>query len=1217
VKSREIFRFEVGYRLRQPSTWAYAAVLFGVPFLLMHAINGSSLPLNAPIMVANASTILATVGLVVSAALFGDAATRDVHTRMHALFYTAPLRESEYLGARFLGTLLVNAVLTLGIPLGLAAAAVMPYMSPGKFGPFQAATYVQPYLAFVLPNLVLGGAVLYAIAALTRQTLATYLGVVGLFMLRGVATEIARSLHSDTFAALADPAGSAAIEGITSGWTPVEQGTRLLGFPPLLLWNRALWLGVSVALLALLVGRFRFAHPGGEGRRRWRRRRTVRDTAEVRATAVTVPAARRAFDARTRLRQTWAVAGRALRDVVSNRAFLVVLAGAVFLEFAVGWDVGSELFETSTWPVTHLIAGTVVAGVVSGVVVLLISLFAGELVWRERDVRLAEIADVAPVPEWVSLLGRFAALVAMILMLQLTFTAAGVALQLMQGFHAIEPSVYLRLLFGVKLVDFVLVAALAMAVHVIVDQKYVAHLIVVLYYVFTQTAGLVGVRHHMLIYASDPGWIYSDLNGLGPFVVPWLWFKLYWAAWALLLAVLTTLFWRRGREPKRRLALARRRLTRRVLGTAVTAGALVLTLGGFVFYNTNVLNTYRSPEEAAALRAEYETRYKRFDGAPLPTIVGAALRVELWAERSAADVRGTYYLVNRTGRAIDSVHVLLSPDVTTRAVGFDRAARPVLHDAVHLYRIYALERPVLPGDSLRLTFDVAFAPRGFANDGVPTAVTRNGAYFDARWFPAIGYQPGREIEDADDRRALGLPPRRPEPDPRDSAARMLLPDRLGGSLVDVETVIGTDARQIAVTPGTLRREWREGGRRYFLYRTETPLPFGAPVLSAEYAVREGRWHDVPLRVYYHPTHTYNVDRILRGMRDALEYYSTSFGPYQFRELRVVEFPRYMAFARAHPYTIAYSEGSAFLTRVDSGDVDRPFFVTAHETAHQWWPGQVMPANVLGRPLVTETLAQYGAMMVMEHTYGPDMVRRFAEFNMQEYFRGRTVYTNREVPLLEVSNQRYLFYFKGAVAMYTLRERIGEDRVNEALRRYRARFLAGTPPYPTSLDLYAELKAVTPDSLKPLLGDLFERITLWRLSAKAARAEPLGGGAYRVTLDVTASKVLADSVGRETRTPMDDLVEIGVFAAGTGGASGTPLHLAQHRIREGEQRIVVTVRGEPALAGIDPRHQLLDRERDDNVVGVQRAAAVTPPASPPADPRASPATPAPRTPPPPR
>ena len=44
----EVFRFDVEYRLRQPSTWVYALVLFGIPFLMMHAINGSSQYLNAP-----------------------------------------------------------------------------------------------------------------------------------------------------------------------------------------------------------------------------------------------------------------------------------------------------------------------------------------------------------------------------------------------------------------------------------------------------------------------------------------------------------------------------------------------------------------------------------------------------------------------------------------------------------------------------------------------------------------------------------------------------------------------------------------------------------------------------------------------------------------------------------------------------------------------------------------------------------------------------------------------------------------------------------------------------------------------------------------------------------------------------------------------------------------------------------------------------------------
>jgi hypothetical protein len=92
----EVFRFEVGYRLRQPSTWVYAAVLLGVPFLAMHAINGSRQHLNAPEMVMNASIVLGGIGMLVSAGVFGDAAARDVQSRMHALFHTSPLREADY-----------------------------------------------------------------------------------------------------------------------------------------------------------------------------------------------------------------------------------------------------------------------------------------------------------------------------------------------------------------------------------------------------------------------------------------------------------------------------------------------------------------------------------------------------------------------------------------------------------------------------------------------------------------------------------------------------------------------------------------------------------------------------------------------------------------------------------------------------------------------------------------------------------------------------------------------------------------------------------------------------------------------------------------------------------------------------------------------------------------------------------------------------------------
>ncbi len=1185
---REVFRFEVAYRLRSASTWICGALLFGIPFLLMHAINGSSSHMNSPQSVANFTVVVGMFGMLVTAALFGDAATRDVQTGMHPLFYTAPLRRADYLGGRFLGALVVNALLLAGVPLGLLAATWMPYLDPRMFGPFQAGAYVQPYLLFLLPNLVLTAAILFTIAALGRQTLPAYLAGIGLFLGYVIAGKLRDRIPDPRAASLADPFGMTALEELTRYWSPVERNARQIGFPEILLWNRLIWVAAGLAVLALLGLRFRFAHPGGAGRGR-RARRQVADPAPTRAGPLVVPAADRAFGPGTRARQTLAVARRSLAEIARSRAFLAILGGALLWVFAFGWNVGAEVFGTSTWPVTHLVAGTVLSGTLSTVFAVLIALFAGELAWRERDVGVSEITDAAPVPDWVFLLGRFLALVGMLVALQAVLMAAGVLLQALQGYGRFELGLYLRILFGMALADYVLLAALAMAVHVVVDHKYLGHLVVVLCFLLTVFADRLGIRHHLLVFGSDPGWIYSDMNGFGPFVAPFVWFKLYWAAWALLLAVLASVLRVRGKEPggRRRIAGARSRFAGGAARAAGVAAALVLALGGFIFYNTNVLNDYRTPEEEDAPRAAYERRFGRFRGAPQPSIAGVRLRVEIHPDEGAVELRGAYRLVNRTARPIDSVHVILHPDIRARAIGFDGGARRVLEDPRLRYRIYALPRPLAPGDSLRLSFDLAFRPRGFPNSGIPTAVVGNGAYFDRRWLPIIGYQPALELEDAEARQKQGLGPRPPTPPAGDAEGRRFRSDLRDADLVDVDAVVGTDGDQLAVTPGTLLREWRENGRRYFHYRTEAPLSFGAPFLSAEYAVREDRWGDVALRIYHHPAHDFNVDRMLRSMKASLDYYSAQFGPYQFRELRIVEFPRYAGFARAHPHTIAYSEGSSFLTRVEEGDVDRTFFVTAHETAHQWWGGQVAAGRVKGAPLLTETLAQYSAMMVMEKALGRDQVRRFYDYEMDEYLRGRTVFTNREVPLLEVEGQAYLYYHKGALAMYTLREHVGEERVNAALRRYLARYRDAGPPFPSSPDLYAELRAVTPDTLRPLLRDLFEEITLWDVRAERASAEPAAGGGYRVTLHVAGKKVRADSVGNETEVPMNDLVEVGVFAApGPGGGPGEPLYLRRHRVRSGAQTLVVTVPRKPARAGIDPYARLIGRGGDDNLVDVE-------------------------------
>jgi ABC-2 type transport system permease protein len=1184
----EVFRFEVGYRLRQPTTWVYALVLLGIPFLLMHAINGSSNYLNAPVAVTQTSAILGSIGMLVTAGIFGDAASRDVQTRMHSLFYTSPAREAPYLCGRFLGGLLVNAVLLLGVPLGLLLASVMPYMPDGKFGPVNPAAYVQTYVLILLPNVVIIGAFMFAAAALTRQALATYLGGIALFVLGAVAADLTEGLGNSTLQALLDPFGGGAISLTTQFWTPAEQNSRLIGWPAVMLLNRGLWLGVAGLTFALLVARFRFAHPGS-GARAWWRRRAVVDTAPDRLApigAAQVPAPTRSFDVGGRVRQTIAIAARAWREVAVTRAFLLILVGAMAFVFAVGWDVGGGMFGDSTWPVTHLIAGTVLGSYLPPVVALLIAVLAGDLVWREREVGMGDIAAVAPVANGVALLGRFLALVAMLVTLQVAFMGAGMILQTLQGYTRFEVDVYLELLLGVKLVDYVLLAALAMAVHVIVNHKYLGHLVVVVYFASTMVPGLLGITNAMLVYGSDPGWVWSDLNGLAPFLEGLVWFKLYWAAWALLLAVVANLFWVRGRElaPRRRLALARQRLRAGAWRAAVAALTLIVGLGGFVRYNTRVLNTYQTPDEIAEGKAAYERKYKRFEGAPAPSVYAMRLHVELYPAEGAAEIEGTYRLVNREDQPIDSLHVLSSAAVDTRAVRFDRGVRLVVDDSSLKYRIYALERPLAPGDSIAMSFRLVQRPRGFQNSGAPTDVTPNGTYLYGTWMPVLGYAAGREVQDETKRRELGLPPRVVAPSAGDVETGA---GTKPVQLVTSETIVGTDPRQTAVAVGTLVREWTAQGRRYFHYRTKEPTRLGMAVFSAEYAVRRDTARGVELAVYHHPTHDVNVDRMMRSMRASLAYYGEQFGPYQSGELRVVEFPLYAAGARAHPHTIAFSEGSAFLTRNDSGAVDRTFFVVAHEIAHQWWGGQVIPANAPGAGMVSETLAQYSSMMVLESFYGEAMARQFYDFNMKAYLSGRSVYTNREVPLLDVVDQGYVYYMKGAVAMYSLREHLGADAVNGALRRFREKHAGANALPPTSRALYAELGAVTPDSLRPLLSDLFEHITIWDVRTDSAKAEPIGGGAYRVTLFVDASKARADSIGRQTPIPMDDLVEVGVFAEGAADQDGlgASLYLKRHRIRSGRQTIAVVVPRRPAQAGADPHRKLIEREREDNVAAV--------------------------------
>lgn len=1190
-----IFRFEIRYQFRHVSTGLLFALFFLFGFIILRLVTlTDGTCLNAPGTITFFSVFGSSIWVVIGGVIVGDAATRDVQTRMHPLTYTTPVSKFGYLGARFLAALALNVLILLTLYAGFLGSLYGPGARTQFVGPFYLTAYLTNFAFLALPTSMATTAIQFMVAALNGRAIASYIASIGIILFSQFGgTTVRFALKWKIVGGLMDLLGTSIIAEM-EGWTPIDKNTRLLLLEGPWLWNRLTWLGIAVGALSYTYFRFRMSHRAiGSRRRLFRSRQAAVSAAQPANTRIEytspiyVPDVPRYFSGQTQVRQVLAIAGQSFWSIAKSWTGLTLVA-------VLALGTGLLATEYMEWLGVPLLARTqevlnVLTPPLSSykthwiIIPLLIIFYAGELIWREREAGLQELSDTTPTPEWVLFVGKFGGLTLIITIWVAFLMLAGIINQLVKGYYQFELDVYVKALFGIQLTNYVLFALLVFVLHVLVNQKYMGHMAAFGAYGFLLFASMLGVEHKLLIYGSDPGWSYSDMSGFDPYSKPWLWFKLYWVSWAVLLALLAILFWVRSKEGglTARFQRAKHRFSRHKMALFVALACVVGT-GGFLFYNTNVLNVYLPKADRMALRADYERLYGRYEHAARPVLTHTRLQVDIYPDEQAADIRGTYSLVNRSNKAIDSIHLSTIPFNPIESISFNQAASMVVADDKLGYHIYSLKEPLAPGDSVQMRFEMHIKPTGFSNEGADASIVANGSHITSDWMPAISYQADRQIRSAQDRLAYWLPPRAERPSLYDVAARH---ETQHAELMGFNAVVGTARNQVAVAPGALQRTWRKGDRRYFQYATNAPILNEYAFFSAKYAVQELQWvprstgsqyafqgpervaKPVMIQIFYHPSHAGNIARMMKSAQASLAYYAQEFGAYPYTNFRVLERPGYGRGMHAEPLTIDYQEGYSLMNPKPDG-LDLPYHIMAHEVAHQWWGMYLAPASVEGAGLLVESLATYSAMQVVEETLGHEHLLRYLSQMRQEY----EVPRSRAAPPLLRSNNAFLNYRKGPFALYALRHYIGKKRVNHALRQL-LRTYTPAPPLQTTLDFCRELQAVTPDSLHYLLHDLFATNTFWDLKTEQATAKQTKTGAWLVTLTVDARKMRVDSIGRETNVPMNDWVEIGVFApANKGQKTGQTIYLQKHRIQSGKQRIAVMVPGKlmqarPGLAGL--------------------------------------------------
>ncbi len=1136
---------------------------------------------NAPYVVQTYYGVMSLVCLLMTTAFMNASANRDFAHGMYQFVFSSPINKRDYYFGKFIGAVTIAIIPLLGVSLGSLIGPLMPWAQTERYGDVVWSGHLLGLISFGIPNTIIAAVLLYALAIIFRNNIVSFVGSMMILILYAVSSGFTKDIEKEWLANLLDPFGFQPESIVSKYMTVDEKNIHAVPLAGAFLFNRLIWMGFSFVILVAAYFKFSFSTKNEKVKKKKEIKQEETALQIVTNTYTASNANKFSFSA------LWYLIRFETKAVIKNPTFIII-AILGLLNLITSLTSFTTRYGTDQYPVTYDVIDSI-RGSFYLFLIAIITFYTGVLVWKERDAKMNEIQDATPVQTSLLFVSKAVAMVFSIGLILVCTILLGMIAQTAFGYHRYQLDVYIKSLLVMDLLSFSFLVVIALFFHYLINNRYIAYFAFVAFVILNQFIWRVfQINTNMLKFGGTPNVTYSDMNGFGPFVPSLTWFNIYWFAASILISFVIFAFYIRGKETGfgHRLSQAKALLNKKKLAIGLSLFVFILC-ASFVYYNTKVLNKYDTEKEQEKKQVEYELTYKKYENLAQPRFYKYEYNIDIMpAERSMkASIDG--WARNTSNQPITELHFAMPqiPDSVNIIIG---GSKLKLNDKRLSYRIYILDKPLQPKDSILIKFDVSRITKGFENEVSFTQLTQNGTFFNNRDIvPTFGYDSGNEIMDKNKRIKYKLPKRlrMAKLNEHNMVARANTYISSDADLVDVNTIISTSPDQIAIAPGSLLKTWEANGKRYFNYKLDQKSWDFYSFISANYEVARKKWNGIDLEVYYYKEHAYNVPNMLKSLEKSMEYYTKNFGKYYHKQCRIIEFPRYSSFAQAFPGTMPYSEGIGFivdLRNVTKDDVDMVYYVVAHEMGHQYWAHQLLGPEMQGSELMSEGFAQYSALMVMEKEYGRDRMQKFLKYEMDGYLRGRSTEFEAERPLMKTEHQQYIHYQKASVVMYYLKEMIGEDKVNQALHSLLDSFAYKPAPYPTSLSAVRAFRKVTPDSLQYLIDDMFENITLFSNRMMDAKYKKVGDE-YEVILNTSSEKFRADSLGKETAIPIADYIDIGIFSEPIGKNNlGKPLLLQRFKITKKDNVFTFRIKEKPYQAGIDPYNYLIDRLPDDNL-----------------------------------
>lgn len=1051
-----IFQFQLKHSGNRYILCLTALILVFIGWFCGYKFNltaGEGIYLNSPYTIGFMMALL-SLSIIFMAILFAlEILFKEWDTKFDIMLFSYPITLKNYLIGKFsvftLKTFLSFLILIIGFVIGQNSRAGNEMQLGFSFW-----SYLYPFLIFGVLNCFFVCSFLFLIAYTSRKKLLVVIGGLLLYVLYMVllvfsnspfmAGSIPQSIEAQQLSSLLDPFGASAYFFEAKDLSVSDKNRFIVPLKGFLAINRIAYMLLSMLFLVISYRFYVFNNATSKNELK-RKQHKVKD-AKVRLTKVKTPVLNFGFKS-----EFSSIISFAKVDLIYLFKSITIVAVSMLLVFFVGMEMYSDIDKGIRLPNYYASSGLLATSISQSFHLLgafILVYFINDMYWRSSSANFYLIEDSTFFSK-AKLKGHLMSLAVLLVFLTTLLIVLALVFQISYGYTQIDWLAY----FGVVIFNTIplfLFGTLLLLINTIINNKYVALGISILAVVVFATPLVKMLLPYPLLHIfSGFNGVFSDLNGYGAYLSAFsnrLFFgiSLFGLIWVLN-SFLKFKQW-----------------------TKLKSFIVIVFFGLGVFGGFNFMNGYSPKNEDVQLveTANYEKNYRHYQNIPQPTIIDVDTKIDLYPSENSYKIQGKYRIQNLSDEPINKILLNFHSDLKLNEATFRVHNKDIsVNENVSEIK---LDEPFMPSDTATLEFNLSY--KWFAVNGHQSfnAIVNNGSFMRiSNYFPLLGYQSHKEIEDQKKREEYGLG------NPT-SLKKLEAPKVFKNDFINLNLVITTESKQTPMGIGNIVKTWTENDRTNTQYKADG-IPFRFAVASAKYQKQSIKHRNIEIEVLYHDMHFENVDRLLKNAVLSLDYCVDNFNAYPFEKISFVEVSSFTSgfAATAYPATIFMTENMIFHANIDS-DPSKDVIneLAGHELAHIWWGNsQINPDEREGASMLTESLAMYTEMMIYKKMYGKERMMERVKIHQQIYDNEKGLYGDS--PLYKVPyGATHIAYSKGVIAMVKLSELIGEDKVNEALRS----FLANNqyPKKPTSLDLLEELYKVAPnESAKSKIEELFQ------------------------------------------------------------------------------------------------------------------------------------------------